>query len=104
MLLARSIVLLLAVFEIAVLVSAGVLRERFGWTSFVGQMCWLILGCPGTVAIWFAQQVLFLKIAASSPFHDPVATMTIIGGGVITAGVLFYYVFKHARDRPGITN
>jgi hypothetical protein len=95
---ARAIVLSMAFLELGVIVFAGFFRERLGWKSLFGQMIWLVLGCPGTLTIWVAQQVIYRKITGQNPFDDIVAATTIIVGGVVTAIALFYYVFRNRYD------
>ena len=92
------IVVLLAIVEIALILLAGLLRNRFGWFSVKGQMIWLALGCPGIVAIFFAQVIVYWKIIGSNPFNDLVITAIITTGAIVTLGVIMYYAWIHRDD------
>lgn len=96
---ARGAVAALALFEVAMVWYAGVLRERFGWKSAAGNIVWFLLGCPGTVAIFFAQQVLYWKIASGSPFHDLIAAAAMVFGALVGLATIFYHVFEHSNKR-----
>jgi hypothetical protein len=98
MLMARAVVFVLAVFEILVVYCAGIWRARLGWKSGTGNFIWFALTCPGTLALWFAQQLIYWRIVAHSPYDDLIASVTIIGGGVVTACVLFYTAWKYGRN------
>lgn len=73
LLLADAVVFLISIFVVGIVWSAGVLRERIGWKSNVGNLVWWLLGCPVPVCSLLAQIVLFKRVSGANPFHDPTA-------------------------------
>ena len=95
---ARSAVLLVALVQIAMFWYAGVVRERLGWGSLGGNMVWLALGI-GALSLLLAQAAIYWTVVARPPANDLVASVVIIAGPIIGAGIGLYYAFKRKNVR-----
>jgi hypothetical protein len=100
-LLARILVLLISLLIIAIIWLAGVLRERLGWSSNIGNVVWWVLGYPVFLGLVLCQILLFRRVSGANPFHDVMASGCLIGQGVIGLGLVFYFAFKHPEGRGG---
>lgn len=93
----RVIVFLLSGIAIIAVWQAGVLRERLGWSSDIGNIVWWILGAPVFLGLIVAQGLLYRKIVSVNPFQDIVVCVTMTVQAVIALVIIFYYGIKNSR-------
>jgi hypothetical protein len=94
---AQIVFFILSLFEVAIIALAGYLRRRLGWASVTGQFLWLMLIFSSGGGIWLWQKVLYWEMTSRNPFDDIIASITIIGAGVIGIGIVFYYAIKYSK-------
>ena len=94
---AQIVLFILSVFEVAIIALAGYLRRRLGWISVAGEFLSATLVIPSVGGIWLGQQVIYWEMTSRNPFDDIVASITIIGAGVIGIDIVFYYAIKYSK-------
>jgi|GEM_PF-3741855 hypothetical protein len=90
-------VLALSLCQMAITWLAGFLRVRLGWFSDLGNLVWVVLILFASVGIWFAQLLVYWRIAARNALQNPIALALIIGGPVVGLGIIFYYGIKYGN-------
>lgn len=98
-LLARLVVIALAVLPPLGTWLAAISRKRLGWEDMIGKAAWLVVGFLLGLGPIFAQLWVYRRITASRPDQDPLVVATIVIEGLIALGIMFWYLVKYDSNR-----